>query len=373
MPVYKDEKRGTWYVSCYYTNWAGDRKLKRKRGFARQKDAAAWERAFLAKEAGAPDMPFSAMCALYLEDAKARIRPTSYTTKYAIFEKHILPYFKGQAINAITPADIRAWQNHMMSVTAAPVRPASGSAPRTLSPSYLKTVNNQLSAVFNFACRYYNLSKNPAKLAGSIGKARASRMQFWTLSDFERFISSFPQHTAPRVMFSLLFWSGIRCGEMLALTPADFDLAAGTVSINKTYARLRGRDVIQPPKTAKSARTVPLPRALVDMIADYMSRLYGITPNARIFPMTRARVSYYLKKGASSSGVPCIRIHDLRHSHASLLIDMGCSPLLVKERLGHENIETTLQIYSHLYPAKQEEITARLESLIEEKPLSAGK
>ena len=372
MPVYKDEKRGTWFVSCYYTNWMGERKQKRKRGFQRQKDAVAWEREFLTKEAGSPDMSFSSMCALYLEDAKARIRPTSYITKCGIFRKRILPYFKDKPVNAITPADIRAWQNRMISEKADPVRPAVGSSPRALSQSYLKTVSNQLSAVFNFACQYYGLSKNPVRLAGSIGRARVSRMQFWTLAEFRRFIAVFPQRSAQRVIFSLLFYSGMRCGEMLALTPQDFDMAAGTVSINKTYARIRGRDVIQPPKTEKSARIIPLPPFLVDMLADYMGRLYGLSQNMRIFPMTRAKVAYYLKIGAAASGVPCIRVHDLRHSHASLLIEMGCSPLLVKERLGHENIETTLQVYSHLYPAKQEEITARLDRLMsDESPKSA--
>ena len=148
MPVYKDEKRGTWFVSCYYTNWMGERKQKRKRGFQRQKDAVAWEREFLTKEAGSPDMSFSSMCALYLEDAKARIRPTSYVTKCGIFRKRILPYFKDKPVNAITPADIRAWQNRMISEKADPVRPAAGASPRALSQSYLKTVSNQLSAVF---------------------------------------------------------------------------------------------------------------------------------------------------------------------------------------------------------------------------------
>lgn len=362
MPCYKDEKRGTWYVQFYYTDWTGERHKKKKRGFPRQKDAAAWERAFLAKEAGAPDMPFSALYSLYMDDMRARIRPTTLFIKESQFRRHILPYFADLPINSITPAMVRKWQAAMMAARYVP-HWGKNQPEKPFSPTYLKTINNQLSAVFNFAVKYYSLPQNPVRLAGSMGKKQADAMQFWTLEEFRRFIDAFPQASIGRAAFSLLFFSGMRCGELLALTPADFDFTTGTVSISKTYARLHGVDMIQPPKTEKSRRVIPLPPFLLALISDYMARLYGLQQDMRLFLITKSALNAAMIKGCRLSGVKKIRIHDIRHSHASLLIEMGCSPLLVKERLGHENIETTLQTYSHLYPSKQEEMMHRLDAM----------
>lgn len=363
MPVYKDKTRGTWYVSCYYTDWTGARKKKIKRGFLRQKDAAAWEREFRTKSAGAPGMTLRALYELYMKDCRARIRPTTYQIKEAQFRRHILPYFGALSVDEITPAMVRQWQNEMISARFTPQWGKPGQTEKPFSPTYLKTINNQLSALFNFAVKYYRLPQNPVRLAGSMGKKNASGMQFWTLAEFRRFIAAFPQGSGQQAAFSLLFFSGMRCGELLALTPSDFDFTAGTVSISKTYARLHGVDMIQPPKTEKSRRVIPLPPFLLSMISAYMARLYGLQQGMRIFPLTKSALNAAMIKGCRLSGVKKIRIHDIRHSHASLLIEMGCSPLLVKERLGHENIETTLQTYSHLYPSKQDEITARLDAL----------
>lgn len=361
MPVYKDEARGSWYVQFYYTDWTGARKKKFKRGFPRQKDAAAWERDFLAKEAGTPDMAFSALYELYMEDVRARIRPTTYQVKEAQFRRHILPYFAALPVNSITPATVRKWQNAMISARFSPQWGKPGQAEKPFSQTYLKTLNNQLSAVFNFAVKYYGLPQNPVRLAGSMGKKSADAMKFWTLEEFQTFIKAFPPVSMARAAFTLLFFSGMRSGELLALTPADFDFSAGTVSINKTYVRLHGVDMIQPPKTEKSRRTIPLPPSVIDMTAQYIRAMYGIGPDMRIFPVSKSFLNCAMARGCKKTGVKKIRVHDLRHSHASLLIEMGASPLLVKERLGHENIETTLQTYSHLYPAKQDALMGRLD------------
>lgn len=155
----------------------------------------------------------------------------------------------------------------------------------------------------------------------------------------------------------------MRSGELLALTPADFDAESQSIKISKTYTRLYKEDVITPPKTEKGNRVILLPQFIVDMVSDYINRLPYIKPDERLFPCMKSWLFRNMKLGCDKSGVERIRVHDLRHSHASLLIELGFSPLLIRERLGHEDIKTTLQTYSHLYPSKQEELTAKLNEL----------
>nr|DAZ05878.1 MAG TPA: Integrase [Caudoviricetes sp.] len=348
MPAYKN---GTeWESQFYYVDWTGTRKKKHKRGFKRQKDALAYEREFLVQQQGSPDMLFSSLYELYKKDFTHRIRLSTIEIKESQFKTHILPYFGNKQINKITPANVREWQNKILAMN--------------YKPTYIKTLHNQVSAIFNFAVKYYRLPINPARQAGSIGKKNAHSMKFWTLDQFKKFISTFTNNDICYVAFSILFYTGIRSGELLALTPADFSPNEKIISINKTFARIDGRDIIAPPKTEKSNRIVALPRFLVNMIQTYIDHTPYITPTDRLFPFTKSWLYKYIKRGAVTSGLEPIRVHDLRHSHASLLIEMGFSPLLIQERLGHEDIKTTLQTYSHLYPAKQEQLTARLDEII---------
>ena len=150
----------------------------------------------------------------------------------------------------------------------------------------------------------------------------------------------------------------------LRLTPADVDLVKNTITINKTFQRINGRDVIWSPKTPKSNRVVTIPQTLANCLKEYMDKCYEIQPDDRLFPYTKSFLNHEMLRGCKKSGVKKIRVHDLRHSHASLLIEMGCQPLLIADRLGHEKIQTTLNTYSHLYPNKQAEVAAQLENVM---------
>ena len=197
-----------------------------------------------------------------------------------------------------------------------------------------------------------------------MGTKTANTMQFWTVEEFNDFIDAIKDRPESVVMFSILFWTGMRSGEMLALTESDFDFSVPSVSITKNYARHEKQDLILEPKTPKSRRVILIHGALANMVKLYISRLYGISSNDRIFAgVTKYTLSREMDRGCKRSGVKRIRVHDLRHSHASLLIELGYSPLLIAERLGHENIETTLQTYSHLYPNKQRELVTRLNKI----------
>lgn len=352
MPPFKNKERGTWYSSFYYTDWTGKRKKKKKEGFKTQKDAKAFEREFLERSQASPEMTFKTLVNLYLEDCKSRLKPTTYSNKEYVIHTKLLPYFGGVAINKIEPATVRMWQNEFINHE------------NNYSPTYLKTINNQLSAIFNFAMRYYKLPSNPARICGSMGKKNAESMTFWTKDEFSKFLGYISDNPASKVMFELLFWTGIRTGELLALTLEDFDFEKQTISINKNYARHKNEDLILKPKTEKSKRIITIPKFLCDLILDYTSKFYDYRPDERLFQVTKHHLRREMIRGSKKANIERIRVHDLRHSHASLLIELGFSPLLISERLGHENIETTLNTYSHLYPNKHGEVANKLQELI---------
>ena len=348
----KDGKR--WYVFVRYTDWQGNVKQHKKEGFDRKADAKEYEKNFLAERTGSSSMTLEALYRIYIKDCESRLRPTTVSNKEFLFEKHVLPYLGKLVAADITAAQIRQWQNTLLTAEQSPGKP--------YSQTYLKTVNNQTSALFNFGVKYYGIKENPCRQAGSMGKKNAGDMQYWTVDEFNKFLKAVADHPKTVVMFSLLFWTGMRSGEMLALPPLDFDFEANTVSITKNYARHNNEDLIMEPKTPKSKRVIVMPPHLSRMMKEYIRGLYGITLSDRIFDGNTKRCAQHeMERGCKISGVKRIRIHDLRHSHASLLIEMGYSPLLIAERLGHENIETTLQTYSHLYPNKQTQLATDLE------------
>ena len=351
MPIYKDTKTGLWYCKFVYTAWTGNRKQKKKMGFKLQKEAKAYETEYLSRARASCDMLFSTFISLYMEDCKARLKPTTYASKEFLIRTHVTPFFGNMPLNTITATTIRTWQTELIA------------NPNKYSETYLKTIHNQVSAVFNFACKYYKLGENPARVCGSMGKKNADSMHFWTIGEFKRFIAAVNDKAVSETIFSLLFWSGMRSGEMLALTLDDFDFDAKTVTINKNYARLQNTDLILEPKTPKSKRKIALSTFICDMIKEYASTLVDYEPSERLFAVTKHYLHYEMYRGCKKSGVIKIRVHDLRHSHASLLIEMGFSPLLISERLGHEDIKTTLQTYSHLYPNKQAEVAEKLQAL----------
>jgi integrase len=170
--------------------------------------------------------------------------------------------------------------------------------------------------------------------------------------------------TSANALFYLLFWTGMRVGEAKALTPSDYDFSASSVRISKTYRMINGNHIISTPKTQASKRTVILTDDTSDRIQSYISKLFGCSSRTRIFGARS--LTWYRKRlidGCRAAQLDPIRIHDLRHSHASLMIEIGASPLLIAERLGHESVETTLRTYSHLYPNKQRDFIERLNRL----------
>ena len=348
MKAEKDKKTGKWLIQYRYTDWQGKRRKSTKRGFATKREAEEWLRNFLITQKADFDMKFENFWKMYYADMETRLREHTMRTKKYIVELKILPYFGNKRVNDITATDIRQWQNELIKIG--------------YSPTYLKTINNQLSAIFNYAVRYYDLKSNPCAKAGSMGKSKAEEMDFWTGEEFRRFIDSVMNKRLSYMAFMTLYWTGMRLGELLALNPKDVDLEKRTISITKSYQRLGKKDVITPPKTPKSKRVITIPEFLAADIKDYMDSLYDLQENDRLFPITKYYLEHEMQRGIKESGVKRIRVHDLRHSHASMLIELGFSPLEIANRLGHEKVETTLNTYSHLYPNKQTKLAERLDS-----------
>ena len=337
------------------------------------------------------DMLFDELMDIFLAEKRVRVRQTTYISYETITRRFIRPAFGGMRVRDITPAMVRAWQNRISQLG--------------YKPQYLRLIDCKLGTVLSYAVRFGGLTSNPAVLAGNIGSWKTEHIQFWTLDEYRQFMTANMREDV-RLAFEMLYWTGMRVGELLALTPADFDFEERSVSITKTFRRSGGRDIITPTKTKKSTRVVYVHDSLNEKVRKYIkSRAGSITAQAegtragsitaqaegtragsgtargedasagidltvtegtgagRIFGFTSETLYGAMRRGSRQTQVKRIKLHDLRHSHASLLIEMNVTPLLIAERLGHEKVETTLNIYSHLYPNRQQELAGRLELL----------
>ena len=360
MPVYKDEKNGTWYVKFRYKDWMGNTKDKTKRGFKTQREAKKWESEFKLHQAGNLDMSFTEFVSIYTEERFPRLKESTCATKENIIQTHIIPYFGNKKINEITSTDIIRWQNQLLNS----INPKTG---KPYTKSYLKTLHNQINAILNHACKFYKLSQNPASIVGNMGNESDIEMLFWTLEEYRKFADEMMDEPIPYYAFQLLYWLGIREGEMLALTKSDFDFKKKTLSISKTFQIVKGKELITSPKTVKSNRTIVIPDFLCEEMKEYFEMIPHLGENERIFStLSKSYLYRHLKSGAKRAGVKPIRVHDLRHSHVSLLINMGYSAVAIANRMGHESIHITYR-YAHLFPSVQKDMANELNSLMEDK------
>ena len=406
MSIYKDNVTGKWRVVYRYTDWTGKTKQTSKRGFPTKREAQMWEHEQMLKHDAKLDMTFASFYEIYVEDKKERIRDNTWGTKNNIARTKILPYFGERKIAEIEPKDVIAWQNHLLAF-----KRANG---KGYSASYLRKIHSQLSAIFNHAVDFYHLPSNPAQKAGNIAIEEYKEMLFWTKEEYLKFADVMMDKPVSYYAFEMLYWCGIREGELLALTPADFDFTTHTLRINKSYQRLNREDVITlpktfksnrfikmpqficdemqdylkmlyeskederiftisksyqrlnredvitPPKTFKSNRFIKMPQFICDEMQDYMGMFYGLKEDERIFTISKSYLHHEMNRGSKVSGVKRIRVHDLRHSHVSLLINMGFTVLAIADRMGHESIDITYR-YAHLFPSEQTQMAEQLD------------
>lgn len=353
MSVYKDDERNTWYAVVRYQNWSGERKQKKKRGFTTKKEAQSWEREFKQKQSANMDMTFKAFVDVYFADKANRLKERSVKNKKYMIEAKVLPFFGSKPMNTIKPVDVLKWQDELLK--------------QNYSETYLRMLQNQVTAIFNHAERLYGLFDNPCRKVNKIGSSCTKKLDFWTVNEYRQFRESLTDdEVLYQTLFDLLFWTGCRIGEALALTLADMDFTEMTMTINKTYYRHEGKDVITKPKTESSVRTISISKHMSEILQQYIKRFYGgLDAEDRLFQITARAVQKKIARNAELAGVKHIRVHDLRHSHVALLIELGVSPLVIAERVGHDSINTTMNIYGHLYPNKQREIAEKLNKCME--------
>ena len=359
MPSYKDPKTGKWNCQFYYKDSNGNRKKKHKRGFELKRDADQWEKDFLQKMQGTPEMTLETFSTLYLDDIKLNCKPVTYRTRESRVRCWIVPYFAKTPLNSITALDVKNWQNWLKKSETVRLDVNGEPMKKALSTGYIGTLHRELSTMMNYAIKYYGLTKNPCVDAGNVRKSRKRSLTFWTLDQFEKFIATFNDDDRFRTAFLTLYWTGMRVGELQALTVED--VTDKTIRISKTFHIVNGEHVVTTTKTQKGNRTVSINQALAEDLKKHISRLYKPAPTDRVFTMTPSSYGKIMKEHTELAGLPEIRVHDIRHSHASLLIEMGFSPVAIADRLGHEKVSTTLDIYSHLYPSKQDELAEKLD------------
>ena len=261
MSAYKDKTQGTWYVSFRYIDWTGKKIQKLKRGFKTKKEALNYEKEFIRKTAADMKMEMNSFIQVYFEDKKNELKENSIRNKQHMMNKHIVPYFGTRKMNEITPAEIIQWQNTIQE--------------KGYSKTYERMIQNQLNALFNHAQKIYNLKENLCKKVKKMGKSDANKLEFWTKAEYDRFIAGIEPGSEDYLIFEILFWTGIREGELLALSLSDFDMSGNLLHINKTYNRIKKRDVIDTPKTENSVRTIDIPNFLKEEVQEYAKKHYG--------------------------------------------------------------------------------------------------
>ena len=343
MSVYKDSFTNSWSCKFRYTDYNGNSKQHKKTGFTTKKEAGEYESKMKKKLEGSSEDTFESVATKYLEWCKATLKPTTYEDRQLNFHYHFFPYFGKMKMENITKSVVREWQLSVLN--------------GDYKPSTLRKLHLYLSAFFTYCVElgYYEVKPMPK----AIGSPKAVHIDYWTMEEFEKFINAIdiPFY---QVVFRLLYCTGMRIGELRALTYADFDFNENTVSITKNIHTIRGEEFITTPKTVKSIRTISIPKDLMILVGRYFISNFGMKENDRLFPYAISSIRKAFENGIKKSGVKRIRIHDLRHSHASMLVNMGMPINMISKRLGHENVQTTLDIYTHLYESKEKELENKM-------------
>jgi integrase len=345
--AFREKETGKWSAQWTETTAKGEIRKRKKRGFGTKKEALEFEREKKLNSSGSMDMKLVEFIEVYFQDKQNELKERTMKNKRYMMEQHIVPYFGEKMMSEITASQIIKWQNEMQT--------------KGFSESYLRMIQNQLNSLFNHASKIYDLSSNPCKKVKRMGSSDSRSLNFWTFEEYEKFIHTMQPGTNYYVIFEILFWTGCRIGELLALTPKDIDFTSNEISITKTYYRTGRRDVITEPKTKESIRKITMPEFLKKEIKEFIDGHYGMPDNERLFPIVQEAVQHKMKRQAEKAGVKKIRIHDLRHSHVALLINNRVESELIKDRLGHKDIGITINTYGHLYPNRQSQVADLLD------------
>lgn len=363
MPQYKDKRNGKWKYRTYACDAFGNRKQYEKTGFDTKRDAKIAEEKFKQENvSGIKNMTFNDLWEEYRKYKELKLKPQSFRSIKSRFKSHILPYFKDIKLIKINSTIYLKWQSEIEK--------------KGFKHKYNSGLHGAMVNILNYAVKFHGLKQNVASLTGNFKRKTelTTNVDFWTYEEYEQFISVIDDDIY-RVFFETLYYTGLRQGEALALNWKD--LENGYLNINKTIAKekdMDGKNIINTPKTSKSIRKVKLDDELIDnlnKLKDYYKRQEGFSENWFIFgglvPLAPSTIGRKKDNYCKIANVKKIRIHDFRHSHASLLLSMNVPITVISQRLGHSDINMTLNTYSHMIPKDEDKAVGQLNQMKQNK------
>lgn len=346
MAVYYDEKHKTWYCKFRYKDWQGNSKSTCKRGFARKKDALAYEMRYKEQATNKPFILLTDLIGEYLANFKVRNKESTYLMRKNIFQKYIIPPLGNVSIDKLTPLTIQQWQNNLQTSYS-------------LSDGYLRVINSSFKTLLNYAVKFYNLSNNPFDKNESIGKT-SRRVVFLETDEWKKIDDYLKENDfVYRVVANIMYWSGMRIGECVALTREDIDFTNNTISINKSVSTI-GK--LTTPKTKSSIRTISMPQFVMDMVKELFDRCYDKITYINDIHSRSTMCIQFIRIG-KKLGIP-LSTHVFRHSHASFLISQNVPITAVAKRLGHANPAITLKIYAHCFKEQDKQIVDKINAFV---------
>ena len=355
MTVYKDEQGKNWYFVVRHKDDNGNWKQAKRRGFKKRKDAQIAEREFVDSLNVDNDlsMTFEQLVVKFYEYSVDRKKARTIANEKHLINTVILPYFANKNIHEITPKQIDEFYRSIV------VKYANAT---------MKNIRRHLSAVFNYGIKFHKLTRNVVLVVDLPKKEEEKKLKYWTLEQFIKF-ESYLKKTQHIALFNVLFWSGMRKGEALGLRIGDINTHNNHINVIRSW----NGENITTVKNTSSERSIGVPQHVIDILQEQINELNNkysdlkdddfLFPGRYIStPMSPAGVNRTLKRVSDLANLPNIRVHYFRHSHASMLINEGVSLYIVSRHLGHSDIQTTANIYGHLYPNTENEIIDILDS-----------
>lgn len=305
------------------------------------------------------------------EEDRQNNRKISYiSTQKNNYERHIKPYFKDTNLNKLSYEHIFEFREHLNT------KCKKQNSNSTLSPNTVNKIMILLKKIFDTGIRKSLIDKNPVDNLRKLPISKPT-INFWSVEEFNEFRKLITKdEISYDLFFTIAFFTGMRMGEILALNWYDINLITSTIHVTKTAYFVNNENHINSTKTRAGTRLITINNKLTVMLTDWKEKQVDLlkefttdTDSLQIIQstpieITKNMVDKKFKQVLSrNKNLKKIRIHDLRHSHASLLINQGEDYLVVKERLGHASITTTIDTYSHLYPSKQKNLANKLDDI----------
>ncbi len=339
--IRKKEKSGVFMLDYRLKTSNGTIIKHSSKSFKREKDA----KAFLEKlktthgiEMYKLDNPETTMTFSDLYErykvSRLKDKPSTKANRKSLVQSRIMPFWSNIMLGSITRDTVAQWHATFYQ-DGVPI----------YSDTYLRSLHSRLSAILNYAVECGWMSSNPAKRC-SIGEKNGPEQPVWSPEEYSIFRNVMQEKPIAFYAFETLYLTGLRKGELLALTIADLDLENRELNIYKSLQRIKSKDVITSPKTKKSVRKVKLSKILCDELKEYVDSLPDNSPSCRLFPITPYFLRRNLKWGIKETELHPITIHGFRHSHITNLCHAGFAAVDIAKRVGHESIYITLH-YSH--------------------------